>query len=48
MKAKTISRCIQHEIDHLNGVLFVDRVDNTLALTQELSKHGFVSGSQTS
>jgi len=44
MKAKT--RCIQHEIDHLNGVLFVDRVDNTLALTQELSKHG-VSGSQT-
>jgi len=38
-----LSRCIQHEIDHLNGVLFVDRVDNTLALTQELSKHGFSS-----
>lgn len=36
-----LSRCIQHEIDHLNGVLFVDRVDNALALTQELSKHGF-------
>ena len=36
-----LSRCIQHEIDHLNGVLFVDRVENKLALTQELSKHGF-------
>jgi len=38
-----LSRCIQHEIDHLNGVLFVDRVENTLALAQELSKHGFSS-----
>ena len=38
-----LSRCIQHEIDHLNGVLFVDRVENTLALTAELSKHGFSS-----
>lgn len=36
-----LSRCIQHEIDHLNGILFVDRVENALALTQELSKHGF-------
>jgi len=31
----------------LNGV-FIDRVENILALTAELSKHGFVSGSQTS
>jgi len=38
-----LSRCIQHEIDHLNGVLFVDRVENTLALNQELAKHGFSS-----
>ena len=38
-----LSRCIQHEIDHLNGVLFIDRVENTLALTAELSKHGFSS-----
>lgn len=22
-----LARCIQHEIDHLNGVLFVDRID---------------------
>lgn len=36
-----LSRCIQHEIDHLNGILFVDRVENALALSQELSKHGF-------
>lgn len=44
LKAKELlSRCIQHEIDHLNGVLFVDRVENTLALTQKLSKHGFSS-----
>ncbi|MGA7936574.1 MAG: peptide deformylase [Kovacikia sp.] len=33
--------CIQHEIDHLNGVLFVDRVENSLMLNQELAKHGF-------
>jgi peptide deformylase len=38
-----LGRCIQHEIDHLNGVLFVDRVENKLALTTELSKHGFSS-----
>lgn len=23
------SRCIQHEVDHLNGVLFIDRMDKT-------------------
>jgi peptide deformylase len=36
-----LSRCIQHEMDHLTGVLFVDRVENSLALTEELTKHGF-------
>ncbi len=36
-----LARVIQHEMDHLNGVMFVDRVDNALALNQELSKHGF-------
>ena len=36
-----LARCIQHEIDHLNGVLFVDRVENQIALNAELSKHGF-------
>lgn len=36
-----LARVIQHEMDHLNGILFVDRVENQIALTQELSKHGF-------
>ncbi len=36
-----LSRAIQHEMDHLNGILFVDRVDNDLLLNQELVKHGF-------
>ncbi|MEL6441659.1 MAG: peptide deformylase [Cyanobacteria bacterium J06621_8] len=36
-----LSRAIQHEIDHLNGVMFVDRVDNSLALNEQLTKKGF-------
>ncbi|ABC98350.1 peptide deformylase [Synechococcus sp. 65AY6Li] len=36
-----LARVIQHEIDHLNGVLFVDHVENELLLDQELRKHGF-------
>lgn len=36
-----LSRVIQHEMDHLEGVLFVDRVANAIALEKELSKHGF-------
>lgn len=36
-----LSRAIQHEIDHLTGVMFVDRVENQLLLNQELSDHGF-------
>ena len=36
-----LARVIQHEMDHLNGVMFVDRVDNDLALNEELKKHGF-------
>jgi peptide deformylase len=36
-----LSRAIQHEMDHLNGVMFVDRVENNLALTEELKKQGF-------
>lgn len=36
-----LSRAIQHEMDHLNGVLFVDRVENQLALNDELVKHKF-------
>jgi peptide deformylase len=36
-----LARVIQHEMDHLHGVMFVDRVENSLALTAELQKHGF-------
>jgi len=36
-----LARVIQHEMDHLNGVMFVDRVDNGIALNQELQKNGF-------
>lgn len=36
-----LARVIQHEIDHLNGVMFVDRVENALALTEALKKQGF-------
>jgi peptide deformylase len=36
-----LSRVIQHEMDHLKGVMFVDRVENMLNLTSELTKHGF-------
>ena len=36
-----LARVIQHEMDHLNGILFVDRVENSLALTEELKKQGF-------
>lgn len=27
------SRCIQHEADHINGVLFIDRMDKTVLAT---------------
>ena len=36
-----LARAIQHEMDHLNGVMFVDRVDNGIALNEELKKRGF-------
>lgn len=38
-----LSRAIQHEMDHLNGVMFVDRVDNNIALNEELKKRGFAA-----
>ena len=36
-----LARVIQHEIDHLDGVMFVDRVENSIQRTQELTSHGF-------
>ena len=42
MKAEgLLARCIQHEMDHLNGVLFVDRVSSKEDLNKELIKEGF-------
>ena len=44
MKADGLmARCIQHEMDHLNGVLFVDRVTDKAGLLKELKDHGFQS-----
>jgi len=34
-------RVFQHEMDHLNGVLFVDRVTDELSLSEGLRQHGF-------
>ena len=36
-----LARCIQHEVDHLRGVLFVDRVTSKEDLKTELNKEGF-------
>ena len=36
-----MARCIQHEMDHLNGVLFVDRVTDGDKLTAGLNEQGF-------
>ena len=36
-----LARCIQREVDHLKGVLFVDRVTSTEELKKELTKEGY-------
>ncbi len=36
-----MARCIQHEIDHLNGVLFVDKVTDEDELKKQLNEHNF-------
>ena len=36
-----LARCIQHEVDHLRGVLFVDRVTSKEDLKKEITKEGF-------
>ncbi|MEO1133547.1 MAG: peptide deformylase [Cyanobacteria bacterium J06639_1] len=37
------ARVVQHEIDHLEGVLFVDRVENAVLRDRELKQYGFNS-----
>jgi len=34
-----LARCIQHEFDHLNGVLFIDHVINRFDAETQLSEH---------
>ncbi len=41
-----LCRAIQHEIDHLDGELFVDKAVSPLVAQLELSKHGFNADSQ--
>ena len=36
-----LARCIQHEVDHLRGVLFIDRVSSKDELKKELTKEGY-------
>ena len=36
-----LARCIQHEVDHLRGILFLDRVTSTEDLEKELKKEGY-------
>lgn len=37
-----LCRAIQHELDHLDGKLFIDKPANKLAADLELSKNGFL------
>ena len=34
-----LARCIQHENDHLDGILFVDHAINRFEAEEELEKH---------
>lgn len=36
-------RCVQHELDHLNGQLFVDIANDKIVARDELDKHGFAN-----
>lgn len=42
-----LCRAIQHEIDHLDGELFIDKAVSRLAADLELTKHGFLDGDVT-
>ena len=36
-----MARCIQHEIDHLNGILFIDKVTDRDELKKQLKENKF-------
>ena len=37
-----LSRCIQHENDHLDGILFIDHTTNRFETDEELKKHNLL------
>ncbi len=39
-----LCRAIQHEIDHLDGELFINKAVNNLVRDLEMTKHGFAEG----
>lgn len=39
-----LCRAIQHEMDHLDGEVFIDKAVSKLAADLELTKHGFMDG----
>jgi peptide deformylase len=39
-----LCRAIQHEIDHLEGELFINKAVNNLVRDLEMTKHGFAAG----
>ncbi len=39
-----LCRAIQHEMDHLDGKVFIDKAVSKLAADLELTKHGFLDG----
>lgn len=39
-----LCRAIQHEMDHLDGQVFIDKAVSKLAADLELTKHGFLDG----
>ncbi len=39
-----LCRAIQHEMDHLDGRVFIDKAVSKLAADLELTKHGFLDG----
>ncbi len=39
-----LCRAIQHEMDHLEGQVFIDKAVSKLAADLELTKHGFLDG----
>lgn len=41
VEGNLLCRAIQHEIDHLDGELFIDKAASKLAADIELTKHGF-------